>query len=338
MPSFEKPPQKESAINRIVTKNKEDEEQICATLEEKFKNQEWYDFERDKTPKEVATFEQINTHMQDFVERFGATYKPVTMDNVHIMDAQKIPHEMWSSLKTDDGILINGEFFSEVQSMFIVGPSIKNEDLLGYAHIYVHELLHLQSFNSFEVNEIDQDGAKLKPRRSGFTVYSHKEEEHIRCFFSDMNEAMTQELTRRFVEEFFPDIAELEDDIASHKELFPHLAAVDQMTETWFMTQRKKRHGMSKTQWGKGNVYAPERQKLHKTIAEIYQKNSDQFANENDVFQVFAQSYFSGNVLPIARLIRKTYGKDALRTHAQHTQKELLKKNCPPHELELNEK
>ncbi len=306
---------------------------------EKFKNQEWYDFEREKTPEEIAVFEQINTHMRDFVERFGGTYKPVTIDNIHIMDPQKIRHEIWNRIKGTDGILHGGEFLSEVQSVFIMGPSIQNADLLAYANSYTHELLHLQSFNSFDVyvDEADQDSAVLQKRRVGFTVYSHKDEEYVRYFFNDVNEAMTQELTRRFAQEFFPNIPELKDDITSHKNLFPHLTEVDQMTETTIRTRKIRKRGLYERRSKKHTVYAQERQQLHNAITEIYRKNAERFANESDVFDMFAQSYFSGNLLHVARLIRKTFGKDALRTLAHQTKKDISKKKYPPYTLELNE-
>ena len=59
--------------------------------------------------------------------------------------------------------------------------------------------------------------------------------------------------------------------------------------------------------------YGNERSALHKLMQTIQEKNSEQFASEEAVFDEFAKAYFAGNLLPIARLIDKTYGEKSFR-------------------------
>jgi len=60
-------------------------------------------------------------------------------------------------------------------------------------------------------------------------------------------------------------------------------------------------------------LYKDERFALHELMRAIQEKNPEQFASEEEVLGEFAKAYFAGNLLPIARLIGKTYGEKSFR-------------------------
>ena len=54
-------------------------------------------------------------------------------------------------------------------------------------------------------------------------------------------------------------------------------------------------------------------------IKEIYMGNRENFESEDDIFNLFAKAVMSGELLPVARLIEKTYGKGSFRKLGQET-------------------
>ncbi len=57
-------------------------------------------------------------------------------------------------------------------------------------------------------------------------------------------------------------------------------------------------------------VYGRQRKLLNKLIEELYERNKE-FGSKEDVRSLFIEGGFNGNIMPVARLVRKTFGKDA---------------------------
>ncbi len=60
--------------------------------------------------------------------------------------------------------------------------------------------------------------------------------------------------------------------------------------------------------------YQPERKVLNTLIDKIFKRNSGQFQDRDEIFDVFAKAMITGNILPMARLIENTFGVGTLRT------------------------
>ena len=67
--------------------------------------------------------------------------------------------------------------------------------------------------------------------------------------------------------------------------------------------------------------YFKERAALKKLIQTLYEKNEDEFESEEEVFNLFAKAAISGRLLPVARLIEKTFGKGSFRELGEETAK-----------------
>jgi len=52
---------------------------------------------------------------------------------------------------------------------------------------------------------------------------------------------------------------------------------------------------------------------LNDLLDKLYQKNQDKFKDREQVFDVFAKSMLSGNLLPVGRLVDRTLGKGTFR-------------------------
>ena len=57
--------------------------------------------------------------------------------------------------------------------------------------------------------------------------------------------------------------------------------------------------------------YFEGRRFLAKLIRELFKKNVDSFGSEEEVRTMFIKAQFDGNIIPVARLVKKTFGKDA---------------------------
>jgi len=59
--------------------------------------------------------------------------------------------------------------------------------------------------------------------------------------------------------------------------------------------------------------YHEERQQFNSMVDELFEKNKDDFESREEVFRLFAEATVSGRLLPVARLIEKTFGKGSFR-------------------------
>ena len=63
----------------------------------------------------------------------------------------------------------------------------------------------------------------------------------------------------------------------------------------------------------KSFVYSKERRILKKLIHKLFDRNSDDFENEQQLFGLFASSMITGNILTLGKLIDSTFSKGTFR-------------------------
>lgn len=59
--------------------------------------------------------------------------------------------------------------------------------------------------------------------------------------------------------------------------------------------------------------YSKQRETFKKLIEELYDRNKIDFDSEDDVLALFIKGGFDGNIMPVARLVEKTFGKGSFR-------------------------
>ncbi len=68
---------------------------------------------------------------------------------------------------------------------------------------------------------------------------------------------------------------------------------------------------------GKDNLdffhYVDERRFFNKLLDRLYEKNKDSFSSRDEIFALFVKGGFGGNIMPVARLVEKTFGKGSFR-------------------------
>lgn len=316
---------KESPTNRVV--GFRDEEGILSAQKRSFENQRPY---KDEEIKDVETKEiirSINEFMPDFVGRYGGKCANIEEKHIHIYLLSKIPEserEKWRNWPA-----VYRPLSSEI--VYVHPRDVLNEGRLRLAFDIVHEMLHLNSFQSIEPEKspgkkrmiemiYDESGEKtfFKGRRVGFSIYSFKEEKE-KSYFRDIDEAIITELELRFCKEYFPQIPILAAEIKKEN---ISLDSFDEYEGAYFVERKKLNSFLASILDKNLKTFVGEiRKKLYRFLGGVYSKNQDSFSSTEEVFNVFARAVLTGRLLPVARLIEKTYGEGSFRRVGEKTAK-----------------
>ncbi len=314
-----------SGIVRVANASKERQDEVLGDIKtEVFDKQELGKKEREKTPEEIKIIEEVLAKMPDFVEKYGGKPVPVRPEHIHIMNPSDLPEVGGQNLKGTIGI------YSTSSQKIAISPSI-TENKLGFAGAVSHEVIHFNAFQSITRREHSffQEPSVFATRSSGFSVSVEAGKKGIpysplgkkaktMAYFYFINEAMTEELTKRFDEECFGSIPLLAPDIENREKFRAGIVSEAKAEDIRVVNPVK---GILRGFVPKGlpYYYAPQRKKLWKIIGEIKKKNSRKFDSDEDVFNVFARAYFTGKKLEAARLIEKTFGKGSFRKLGKKT-------------------
>ena len=268
------------------------------------------EFEISSMAKEII--ESVMEYLPDFLRGYGLKkYVPIGQNNFHLVNADDFAKK-FPEAKAD----VIGRWDSKRQAviLFVNKESAVEDNPTFFLIISSHEIMHAQSFSSLDIKEsVDtkesdsldlagftltyEDGstsfAKARLRRIGLSIIGKKNQD----YFYGLNEAVTQELTERFSLKLLSENSGLES-----------LAISEDKIKT-----------------DSGFIYSKNRQKLWQIVDEILDKNNDKFGDREEVFKVFTQAYFDGNIVPLAKLIEGTYGKGAFRRLGEETQNAVMK-------------
>jgi len=149
--------------------------------------------------------------------------------------------------------------------------------------------------------------------RAGIMIYSRDGKKE---YFRNLNEAITEELTKRF---YFQQL--------KNKPSFSQeVGEVEKIRERWLAkakTEEDKKTAMdisevrSSGKKGAKEVFSfsywEERGTLNNLIDKLYQKNQQKFHDRGEVFDLFAKAMLNGNLLPVSKIIDRTFGKGVFR-------------------------
>ncbi len=277
--------------------------------EKVLKNQELTVFEREKTPEEMEIIYEVFERLPDFIREYGADQKRfISSKQVHILD-ETSPHTkgIRSFLERDTP----GRYSPSSGRIEILPEGLSYVRL---AHVLVHELMHVNSFFSI-TSKKDGEGTEQSLRASfrRFGVSVNEKGKTEESLFNFINEAVTEELTKRFCEKYFQDIRLLRDSFIALKDKKKQVEFLDSPTFSVLGELLDPQSLYS---------YTNERAGFASLVELLYEKNKNEFDSYEDVFKLFSQAMFKGHLLPIARLIEKTFGKGSFRTIGQKTKDE----------------
>lgn len=251
--------------------------------------------EREKTAQEIEIIKGILDKMPDFIRKYNGVPVNTTSEQIHFIDRKSDDEYVKKALK--EGI----DAFFDLKSRQI--GVLDTENQLCNSRLLVHELMHLNSFQSLQLK--DKKKKILCPRRSGLIV--HNKVGHQ--FFSDIDEAVVEELTDRFDKEYFKSIPQLAKELKQREELRSALIDKNPQDKDFLRSAAF----IANTPEGDlvFHYMDEEERKFNELIKNICSKSF--FNSSEEVFDVFAKALMSGNLLPLARLVERTLGKGKFR-------------------------
>ena len=315
---FEKP---KSSIERVVGTSEEEEKKILKERAEIFSDQIFEELnskEREKTSEEYEMIAIANDATNGLRREFGMEKFDIPAKNIHI-----VPKEKWPKTETAGGI-----FNSSAQAV-----AIQDE---GASRLYslstiTHELLHFKSYSALQMTS--SDTPELRGYRSGLKTISRDGKQ---AYFTELNEAITEELTKRMLSRSIGALKEnpiFAEEIKKTEAIikkYPHarnmrgtsLFTSDTLHAETRLPEFKhlidyvlgRRSPLIKTE---AHSYKRQRRMLNSLIEKVFLKNKDKFKDEKEVFDVFARAYMTGNLLPMGRLIEETFGEGSFRRIAE---------------------
>jgi|GEM_PF-955131 len=306
-----------SGIIRIAGVSPEKEGEILHEIKEQdFDVQEIDKKEREKTPEEVEIISGVLAAMPAFVRKHGGSPVPIKLEHIHIIDPDKLTDEEKASVRARGW----SSYSPQKQRIFLVRGKTE-ENKLQLAHETAHEMVHFNAFQSASFNPKEEI---ISVRTRGLAIKT-KEGEEGRLYFRAFDEAITEELVKRFDKECFGSIPGLAEE----------LSAREKVRADWLAERTQKglkgnsgvvsNFVVARGESGADRIipvnysYAKERRKLKEIMEGIQKGNPEKFKTREDVFNVFEEAYFTGKKVKIARLIEKTYGKGAFRKLGEET-------------------
>jgi len=251
-----------------------------------------------KSEKEIALIDFANQETSRLMEEVGVEPHDIPLDNYHIIPPELYEKEFGRRSSAvahgrRQAIAFNAENFRD------------NPILLGMAAI--HETLHLKAQMSFEIEE-SKDGKNTTPYREGVTVRSSQlkaAQGNYHEHFRGLHEAIVSEAEKRLLVKLLD-----QRELAEEKKWLMSDEAGDLIKKLSDEIIWVGKRGSG--DW-KMVGYRPQREVLDYICGEIHKQFPEQFGDADGVFKEFLKAHFTGRLLPIARLIDKTFGDGSFR-------------------------
>jgi len=297
--------EKFSSIERVVGKvTKEDKAEIINIMGSTFENQDFKDkslteAEREKIPKEIEIINLADNATNEIRKKYGMKKFDIPPKNIHI-----IKKDSWD---TDDneGRLIGG-YFDQKGQRIIMRESLNR---IRFMKTVFHEMLHFKSYNALQVENVSN--SKVEPYRSGISGASRN---YSTGYLHSINEAVTEELTKRFSSKlydnpiFAEEVSKTKEALAAHSTNIQGKPLPKNAYEDVYYASDSK-FGLQCFE----HTYKSERDALQLLIDKLFERNKENYNNQEEIFELFAKGFMTGNILPIGKLIDKTFGKGTLR-------------------------
>lgn len=294
---------KNSSFERVVgAKNKEEEEEILIKEEERFDDQFFEDIEgkeREKTLEELKIIELANGATNEISRKYGLDDFDIPSKNIHIIKEEEWPKEADAFYKP----MMQAIAFKE-QPIKIV-----------FLKKMIHEMLHFKSYNAIQIT--DEEKPKLSEYRIGLTVDTR---DGKKMYLRNLNEAVTEEATKRLLKKLFINPI-FENEIKKTVETVKNYPDAKLSTgeplfekDTFYAEVIKGEEEEKKTKI-KTEVFSKqlERRVFNKLIEKIFERNPGKFKDKEEIFEVFLKGMMTGDILPVGRLVDKTFSKGTLR-------------------------
>ncbi len=259
--------------------------------------------EKQKDPYEIEAIKGANKITNEFLAEFGCTEFDIPEQNVHI-----IPPNLFRELGSNPTTVA----LAMVEKQAIALDSDATRQPFVKLCTILHEMTHLKGFLSFEMRV----GESERFRRGGLTVFASPEKaKNGQSFeaFRGMDEGVVAEIEKRYTPRLVRENPylkgererQMSDESVALKEEIATREGLD-TSEIFLVNKEAKSYATF--------PYKPQRKALNYIVDALYEGNSEKFKSRDDAMKLFFKAHFDGNIVPIARLIEKAFGKGSFRT------------------------
>lgn len=266
-----------SSFEKIIGKaSEEDKEGSLQYFGKRFKEQKFEaKIEREKTKEEIEMISMANVLTNETRRKYGLDDFNIPPENIHI-----IKKEYWNKVEKNSNLV--GHYTPISQDIDILEDNLK----MNFMHNLIHELLHFKSYQALRIS--NDEFSNIEIFRAGLVVNKLEKKGGSRKIFSNLNEAVTEETTRRFVI----------NRIVKYKPVLFKEEIENKVASIYF-------------------YYKEQRLILSSLIYKIKQKNEDKFQNREEIFDIFEGAMITGRLGELKRLIDNTFGAGTFKKLAE---------------------
>jgi hypothetical protein len=294
-----------TSIERVVGKLSEAQRtEALAEAQEHFRDQRFEELEgkeRGKTPEELRMIFLANSATNALRRDYGLTNFDWPAANVHV-----ITEEGWPEHEESLGM------FEPMRQAIFVREDPSREPFLA---TLVHEMLHAKSYAALQA--VTEDNPFITVYRLGLAVSSR---DGKRTRFTNLNEAVTEELTKQLSQKLFHDPLFDAEERETRKTLRTHPDMRSGEGELLY-TEDTFHAALGRSETAappekivtRRFVYAEERALLAALTKKLSERLPEQFGSTDAAFEVFVRAMLTGNILPLGKLIDRAFGAGTLR-------------------------
>lgn len=262
-------------------------------------------FEYPKSEKELALINFANEETSRLMQEAGVKPYDVPVENYHI-----VTPELFKKVTDDSGTATT---FNTKQAIIFDAQHFRDNPV-NFGAVALHESLHLKAHFSMEVQE-EGDEVNATPYREGVSVRALQKDGYhgkYHLHFAGLHEGIVAETEKRLLPKLLdcPELAKEKEWLMSDeaKEMKKKLAEKEEIPENDIIWVGKK----GENDW-ESVSYSQQRDVLNYVCTEIQKQFSDEFQNTDDVYKIFLNAHFTGQLLSLARLVEKTFGEGSFR-------------------------
>ena len=259
-------------------------------------------FEYPKSETVVALIDFANKETSRLMEEINIEPYDVPVENYHI-----VLEEFYKRVVGNNS---NAIAHTSEQGMLFNGRKFEGNHV-HFGAVAIHETLHLKAHLSLEVSETNGTVSTSNYRR-GVKVGSLQEHSDVGMYhehFKGLDEAIVATQEKKSLERLLevPQLTKEKEWMLSDsaKQLKKELSAQKGVSEGDIIWVDEKNYEIVS--------YPKQRETLQFICSEIQIQFPEQYKNSDDVFNEFLKSHFTGKLLPIARLVERTFGEGSFR-------------------------